>query len=145
VLEWEPGGIVLYYGYTNDGDVEIARYVMDSGETIPLTKSNGEITFLSFSPDGSKAVFAERIDGRWQISLADTNCPIINECNVKRLVNDSFTYPEARFSPDGSMLLVSSDRAGAGHTDLWLMDLNGNPIQQVTFETLDTYHGVWKP
>lgn len=144
LLDWSSDDkTAVAYGYSSRGDVEIVRIDLETGNRAVLTDSQGEIKFMSYSPDRSQAVYTAEIGGHSQLFMADTNCPFINECNVRRLTLDSFNYTTPRFSPDGTLLLVASNRAG--NLDLWLLDLAGNPIRQLTDTPQDEYDGVWQP
>lgn len=144
LLDWSPDDqTAVAYGYSSRGDVEIVRIDLGTGNRAVLTDSRGEIKFMSYSPDRSQAVYTAEIGGYSQLFMADTNCPFINECNVRRLTIDSFNYTTPRFSPDGTLLLVASNRDG--NFDLWLLDLAGNPIHKLTDAPQDEYDGVWQP
>ena len=144
VLSWMPDAAALiYYGYIPRGDVEISRYDTPTGAITPLIDSDGQIQEMAFSPDGSKAVYTQIIAGRTQLFLAGTNCAFINECSPRRITDDTYSYHSPSFSPDGSLLLVTANRAG--NDDLWLLDLSGNPIRQVTISPAKDGQGVWQP
>ena len=89
--------------------------------------------------------YTKKADGRIQIYLADTDCldGILNRCNVRRLTDDDDNWNYPRFSPDGSLILVTSDRGGS--EDLWLIDLEGYIVEQLTSSPFDEYDGSWEP
>ncbi|MBN1430832.1 MAG: serine/threonine-protein kinase [Anaerolineae bacterium] len=145
ILDWAPdNSSIIAYGYTSRSDAEIVQIDNKSGDTrIVLTESEGDIEFVEYSTDRSQVVYTAKVDGYTQIFMADTTCKLINECNIRRVTNDSYNYARPRFSPDGTALLVASDRDG--NYDLWLLDLDGNPILKLTDAPQDEYDGVWQP
>lgn len=151
LLEWSPdGSTITMYGFAGDSILNIVAVDAATGDRTAITDAIGDVQFLSYSPDRSMVVFTatdygKKADGRTQLYLADTDCTdgILNRCNVRRLTDDedNWTYP--RFSPDGSLILVTSDRGGS--EDLWLIDLEGYIIEQVTSSPFDEYDGSWQP
>lgn len=143
VLGWLPdGSAAIYYGYTPRGNVEVARLNFASGAITPLTDSQGDILEMAFSPDRSRAVYVQQIGDRTQLFLADANCPVINQCDLLRLTDDSYSYHSPRFSPDGKLILVTSNRSG--NDDLWLLDLTGKLVRQLTSGTGNDSDGSWQ-
>lgn len=62
---------------------------------------------------------------------------------MRRLTDDSYSYRTPRFSPDGTLLLVTSNRSG--NDDLWVLDLTGKVVQQVTDDPAKDDEGAWQP
>jgi Tol biopolymer transport system component len=52
---------------------------------------------------------------------------------------------EPRFSPDGSQIAFSSDRAFQNSYDIWSVDLADGKLTQRTFGAEDKYEPVWSP
>ncbi|MBN1313647.1 MAG: serine/threonine-protein kinase [Anaerolineae bacterium] len=145
LLDWAPdNSVITAYGYTARSDPEIVQIDNKSGDRrVVLTETEGEIEFVEYSADRSQVVYTAKVNGRTQLFMADTGCELLNECNIHRLTDDTFNYRTPRFSPDGTALLVASDRDG--NFDLWLLDLEGNPIMKLTDAPQDEYDGVWQP
>ena len=138
------------YGFIGNSVLNILTLDAATGDRTAITDALGDIQFLSYSPDRSMVVFtatdySKRADGRIQLYLADTDCTdgILNKCNVRRITDDedNWTYP--RFSPDGALILVTSDRGGS--EDLWLIDTQGYVVEQLTSSPFDEYDGNWQP
>ena len=143
LLAWLPDNHVVYYGYSRSGNLAVVNVDTANINTrTPITVS-GNIPFLSFSPDGKQAAFTLVQGKQSQLFLADTSCPLIDQCNARKLITDKFNYTTPRFSPDGKTLLVSSDRAG--NLDLWMVGLDGTVGQKVPGSGLADYEGVWQP
>jgi len=137
---------VTYFGFSPRGTLEILYLDVATDTRTPITDANGLVDFVDFSPDGSKVVFTRFINVRQrQIYLADNDpvCRVITDCNTVRLTNDEFDYRTPRFSPDGTLLLASSNQRG--NLDLFLLDLAGNVVQRLTSLPSSETDGMWQP
>lgn len=145
LLDWSPDGFLTYYGVSQAGSYEILRLAVSgtSAQRVALTESGGAIEFASYSPDRTQVVFQAVIDRQRQLFLADATCPLFDQCVTARLTTDDFDYRAPRFSPDGTLILATSNRNG--NLDLYVFDLAGTVIQQVTDRSYDEYNGVWQP
>ena len=145
LIDWAPDGETLtIFGFPPTSTVpDIQRVALDTGLREPITKAAGDISFLSYSPDRSMVAFAATVNNRREVFLANAACPIVNECIIRQLTDDPFNYYTPRFSPDGTLLLVSSDRTG--NLDLYALDLDGEIVQQFTDSRFDEYGGTWQP
>jgi serine/threonine protein kinase len=151
LLDWSPdGATITMYGFGRDSVLNILAVDVANGDRTPITDAIGDVQFVDYSPDRSMVVFtatdyAKRASGRIQLYLADTNCidGILNRCNVRRITDDEDNWTTPRFSPDGELILVTSDRGGS--EDLWLIDLEGYIIEQLTSSPFDEYDGSWQP
>jgi len=59
-----------------------------------------------------------------------------------RLTNNNYYEHPACFSPDGTKILFTSTRSG--HYDLWIMDLSGNILGQLTDDNAEDWGGDWR-
>jgi serine/threonine protein kinase len=147
LFDWSADGQQLtYFGYSPAGTQEIVRLDLLTDDRVPLTQSNRLVNFVDFSADGSKVVFTQFINARQrQVYVADNDpvCRVITDCNTIRLTSDEFDYQTPHFSPDGTLIVVSSNQAG--NFDLYLLDLEGSVVQQLTDSQFDEYDAVWQP
>lgn len=143
-LDWSPDNRVLTaFGFTPDNLLEVQQIDLPSGLRTPITERVGLIDYVNYSPDRSKVVYVAVVNNRRQLFLADTSCLYIHNCNQVRLTDDPYNYFTPRFSPDGTLILVTSDRFN--NRDLFILDLEGNVVRQVTESAFDEYDGVWQP
>ncbi len=146
---WSPDAATLtYLGLGPDSFLELMRVDIASARRTPLSTLRGALEWVDYSPDGQYAVYSVLLlaTQRRQLYLAETSCtpPISFEtCDLVRLTDDFFNYTRPRFSPDGTRILVTSDRGGS--RDLWLLNLQGEVVQQLTDLPSDEFEGVWQP
>jgi hypothetical protein len=144
LLDWTPDNHLIYYGFSRAGNLAVVSVDAGSGDRTPITVS-GAIPFLTFSPDRTKVAFTLIAGRQSQLFLADASCPLLDQCNARRLVSDAASYTTPRFSPDGKLLLVASDKTGSGNFDLLLLDLGGKLVQKVPGSGLADTDGAWQP
>lgn len=144
-IEFTADGLsLLAFGRTPpDSHDELMNLELATGNRLRLSNQVGLIAFGDLSPDGSKIVFTWTLNNRRQVWLADTTCEFANRCNAQRLTDDFFNYDTPRFSPDGTLILVTANRFN--HRDLFILDLNGNTVLRVTESPFEEFSGVWAP
>jgi Tol biopolymer transport system component/imidazolonepropionase-like amidohydrolase len=85
------------------------------------------------SPDGTRVVFAALGD-LWMMAAGSA---------PQRLTNDPFVETEPSWSPDGRLLVFSSDRAGS--MDLWLRDMQTGAERRLTDQPGSEGSAAWSP
>jgi len=122
------------YLYAQDSDWDITA---DFGQNkmIEFTTTEGTWINVDVSPDGSEIVF----DLMGDIYIV----PIGG--GKARLISGGPAYEvQPRFSPDGSKISFTTDRAGGDN--IWIMDANGENAQEVTKETFRLLNNsTWSP
>ena len=101
-------------------------YVKKSGAVQPLVVRAGDQTHPSLSWDRQMCVFENELDGRRIISKADTATGTVQPLIVSAL---DCTDPE--ISPDGN-LVVFVQSTGPGESDLWISNIGGGALTQLT-------------
>lgn len=61
----------------------------------------------------------------------------------KRLTVNFGLVNSPSWSPDGTLILFNSDRAG--NFDVYVMRDDGSDVRQITLDPADDYNGVWQP
>ena len=88
------------------------------------------------SRDGTRVVFA---------ALGDLWAMPITGGTPERLTNDAAVETDASFSPDGTKLLFSADRAGNGNMDIYVRDLKTGQDRQLTSSPEAEMSGTFSP
>jgi Tol biopolymer transport system component len=99
------------------------------GEPEPLTTGVGMRTAF-FAPDGTRLAYSRgRLVGNlWRVPIRDDSPATWSD--TQQLTFDEAHVEYADVSPDGTRIVLSSDRAG--NFDLWLMPAEGGEMQQLT-------------
>ncbi len=119
------GSSLVYSAYRADNDYEIYEMSLPSGKEKQLTDGLGVLTGPEISPDGKSIVFV-----RWTVNSDQDQVWIMDRdgSQPRQLVTGSSWDPT--WSPDGSQVLFASDRGGS--SQLWIMNLDGSGLHQVT-------------
>ncbi len=104
-------------------------------KTVSFTTTEGTWMNLDVSPDGQEIVFD---------LLGDLYVVPATGGKAKRLTSGPAFDVQPRFSPDGTRIAFTSDRAGGDN--LWTMKRDGSDPKQVTKETFRLLNGTaWTP
>ncbi len=130
---WSKDGKYLYFVSNRGGAMDLWRQEIGDGvvmgEPEPLTAGVGMRTAF-FSPDGTKLAYSRgRLVGNlWRVPIREDR--LATWSDAQQLTFDEAHVEFADVSPDGTRLVLSSDRAG--NPDLWLMPAGGGDMQQLT-------------
>ncbi len=134
---------IAYSTYFPENDnYDIFLMNVNGSDVENLTNSNGYEKFPQFSPDGSFLIYQGWQKGKMDIfflGLLDKNT-----INITRNLhsNDILSHGNS-FSPDGQSIVFSSDRDG--NRNIYTMKINGDDLQQITFNGLDDYEPIFSP
>jgi Tol biopolymer transport system component len=138
-MMWYRDGTALnYFGTAPGGLIQSFVYSMASGKSRPLAPGEKRSHLGVASPDGSHVAYFA-IDGeKAMIWVADGNGD-----HPRQLTAEGFESLEQyqEWSPDGKELLYESRRTG--HSDLWIVPIDGGKARQLTHDVHDDYGGVW--
>jgi Tol biopolymer transport system component/serine/threonine protein kinase len=145
LFDWSPEGVLTFYGPTISGEFEVQQLPLTglSTDREAITNSRGGIQSIAYSPDRETIVYAQRAAGPSQLYLARADCAPLEDCTIQRLTGDSYNYLTPQFSPDGSLVLTTSNRDGV--YDLYILNLRGEVVQRVTGESTSESNAVWQP
>lgn len=151
LFDLSPAGVLTYRGF--DGAGQFAMQQLPPGGDAPdrynITQNDPTISYIDFSPDRTMAAYTAVVDNVREVFIADTSCEVYNipDCVIRRVTNDDMSYWQPEFSPDGELLLVSVSELNNDEAprDLWVMDLEGEMIEQITDTAFDERDGQWQP
>ncbi|MFK7844870.1 MAG: amidohydrolase family protein [Rhodothermales bacterium] len=98
---------------------------------VKFTTNEGTWMSVDISPDGNTLVF-DLMGDLYQLPIAGGK--------AKRLTSGAAYDVQPRFSPDGSKISFTSDRAGGDN--IWYMDADGSNAKQVTKESFRLLNGA---
>jgi Tol biopolymer transport system component/imidazolonepropionase-like amidohydrolase len=93
-----------------------------------------------WSPKGDLVTFEAYSGGTFHIWIMKPD-----GSGVRQLTNGHGDDREPRFSPDGTKIAFSSDRAFKGSYDVWVVDVGSGKLTQRTSGPDDEYEPAWSP
>jgi Tol biopolymer transport system component len=159
-LEWSPDGSLLGFVYTEFNPAEpppeagahafdrsstIWTVAADGSDATPVT-TLGRETALSWSPDGSRILFArsplvtenrgDPRNGLWILDADGTN---------ERQITHSDDHSGPAWSPDGTTIVFDEAATGGTGLDLYAVDADGGMLRRLTSDEGNEYGAVWSP
>ncbi len=128
------GGTATPVEFTANLNVQVANYSRKKRDFDSKTPRRAlGIVRPVISPDGKQVAFVA-VGDLWLMKIGS---------KPERLTNDSSVKMDAAWSPDGSQLIYSSDRAGS--FNLWLRDMKTGRERQVTDMANAEIGASWSP
>ncbi len=136
-----PGGEWIAYASTRDGnrDVFVAR--PDGTGERRVTRHEADDSGPRWSPDGRSLAFVSSRDGDREIYTIEVWGG--DPYNVTRSRTSNEGHPS--WSPDGTLLLFDSDRPPGGNPDIFVTDLGGTRIRNLTRHPSVDLVPSWSP
>ena len=113
-----------------------------TGQPLAITQGLG-IRSATFSRDGSKLAYSRgaRVANVWRVPILSDRSA--SWTDAKQLTSDNAFIEFVDASPDGSSLVLSSDRRG--NPDLWLMPAAGGEMTPLTTDPTPDWFPRWSP
>ena len=133
---WSPNNDAIIFaseranyikGGTNLGLTEIFSSSMDGATITQLTDDQGSSYSPSFSPDGTRIVFASDRSGKGNIYVMNPD----GENPVRLTLDPNSENRQPAFTPNGQSIVFLSNRAGDSF-QFYVMDANGNGVARLT-------------
>jgi len=121
-----PDGETIYFTSYQDGDPQLFRVSVRSGETTKISSFPGIAAAPTVSPDGRKIACVLSKDGNSELYVLDLEGRVIKRLTRHNAIDSSPTW-----SPDGRMIAFSSDRTGA--PQIYVMDSDGLGVRRLTY------------
>ena len=148
--KWSPDGSRFIYTSNRSGNYEIYTANIDGTDEQRLMSTSADESFPTWSPDGRQIAYSAST-GEWNtIENSQTYEIYVMDAdgtNVHQLTHNTAYDGNPRWSPDGSLLVFSSDRAEAGHWEIYMMNADGSNVKQVTNTpaSATAINPVWRP
>ena len=107
----------------------------------PLTKGPAYHAECSYSPDGTKILYASNEDGSMNLYIMDAN-----GSNVNQITHGKNCYNGGPFfSPDGNKIIYRSDPDLPHYLQLFMMNIDGSDQRQLTSNNAVNWAPFWHP
>jgi TolB protein len=137
---WSPDGARLLFQSNLDGDNDIYLINRDGSGLLNLTNNDREDLHPAWSPNGEEIAYTAAVGpSNWDIIIY--NLQTSAQRNLTR--TDNVEEGGAAWSPDGLSLAYYSNRNGS--FDLFISDVHGSAVRQMTFSPADELMPDWSP
>ena len=134
-----------------NGDYEIVAMAPDGSGQTNLTNSWADDVAPTWAPDGRRIGFLSFRDtaaGKWGMGAGSIYAmnfdPLTGKSGqVWRVTDDGGHDDWPSWSPDGSRIAFQSDRSG--NDDIWIVNVDGSGLAQLTYHPADDRHPNWSP
>jgi len=144
---WSADGRRLFFASNRGGAMDLWEHRVGAdgkpeGEPVALTHGMG-IRWAAFSPDGSKLAYSRgrRVKNVWRVPILSDR--VATWADAQQITFDTAFVELMDLSPDGSRLVMSSDRAG--NRDLWILPAQGGEMTRLTTDPTPDWGPSWSP
>ncbi len=144
---WSADSKTLYFVSNRGGSKDLwQQRISDAGtpEGEPERVSVGVgMSEAWMSPDGTKLAYVRggRVGNAWRIPILDDRPA--TWADAEQLTFDAADIHGVGVSPDGTRVVVSSERSG--NADLWTLPAGGGEMRQLTTEPTPDWAARWSP
>lgn len=114
---------------------------LDGANLKALTKGAAYKAECTYSPDGSKIVFASNMDGNMNIYVMDSD-----GSNIIQITKDKNIYNGGPFfSPDGKKIIFRVDAEKKDYLQIYIMNNDGSKRKKLTHNDAVNWAPFWHP
>jgi len=145
---WSPDGTRIAYVEGRDAKRDIMVMDATGDNPQPLTTRPTSADYSpAWSPDGTQMAFVSNRSGNPDIFVVDTSCIGNSDTCDQQAVNltsdNQGDDVDPAWRPDGLQLVFASVRGSPTSSDLYLMDVTGANVMQVTTTDGDERFPTW--
>jgi Tol biopolymer transport system component/DNA-binding winged helix-turn-helix (wHTH) protein len=135
-LTWSADGKMIYFvSFREANQPRLWRISAEGGKPEIVTVGGENISNVAMSPNNKTIAFVDNFN-HWSIwKITQDGQP------AQRFISANGRDVSAKFSPDGTRILFSSDRMGSA--DIWTVDANGNNLRRITDSTKEISEPRW--
>ena len=137
---WAPDGEEILVTVMKEGNADIFRYHLKTGEMFPLVKWPSLETSPAWSPDGQTIAF---VSDRQRFRQPGIYLYNIESREVKSLPFEGKYSSAPRWSPNGRQLLFEAQQEK--YFQIFKYNLDTDQIQQLTFGPFNSEQPDWSP
>lgn len=139
---WSPDGTAITRSTDINGNEDVYRYTLATGENLRLTDSEWDDIRAVWSMDGTTLLYI--YDENDALLQGVVNLYLMNpDGSDKRPVADTVFNGGAVWSPDGTQIAMMSNEAGNWH--IYVMNADGTNKRRITDGEKDALYPVWRP
>ncbi len=137
---WSPDGGTIYYTSFKGGNADIYRMDASGGSSRAFIASPRVDSAPAVSPDGQWIAYSSSADGNSEIYRIRPDGTSKVQLTISHGVDTSPSW-----SHTGQQILFTSDRAGSGSPQIYVMDAEGANLRRLTFAGNYNETGRWSP
>ncbi len=151
-IAWGPDGSGIYYTkieVTRNTDIYNDIYYYDLRKNKEVRITDGLRARDPFpSPDNKKLVFVTNKLGKNRLGVLDLASAQNRTAGISDITwlteesDNQFETP--RFNPDGSLIVVGVWQSG-GYKDIWVLDRQGNKVEELMHDRAIDGNATWSP
>ncbi|MFC1887609.1 TolB family protein [Candidatus Cloacimonadota bacterium] len=138
---WSPDGEYIVFDSQRTGNADI--YIMESdGTNIQNITNTSGIHDISpmWSPVGNKIAYQKEVGDHWEIMIYD-----VNNNTIEQLTYIDADNQQPAWSNDGSQLVIMTRQDPGPNHDLYIIDITGDNLQQLTNNPAQDWYPAFKP
>jgi Tol biopolymer transport system component len=129
-ISWMPGSQELLITFFHDGNAQLWRLRIASGQVKPVTASLELVSNPTAAPQGNRLAYIvsnDRTDLR-RVALSASQPPTL--LKIETVIASTRLQGDPTYSPDGRRLAFHCDRTGS--VEIWESDADGSNLMQIT-------------
>ena len=125
---WTPDGTRITFTSDRTGNWEIFTMLPDGSDIVQITNTESNEGWPVWTPDGAHLIYSSDETGDSEIYMVNADGTDVRRLTDRPGYEDLF--PEV--SPDGTLILFSSQVTSVSEGDIYVMDLDGNNLTRLT-------------